>query len=229
MNYKNHLQEHYMKLGKPLPQYKTTMTGGESHMPIWRSTLVANSRQFVAQGPNKKAAEQEVAKQAYYVIAGIQMEKPQEKPQEKTLEDELKLLIDNSIYDRKDIKKEKESEPREKIVLIDADNITVPIDVPPKYPLVRFVFFVSRNGTKDMSGYSGKNCRVRVPPTVTKDAVDHLISFSAGMFVNKYPNVKLIIASRDHFGEALAALCSGQYVCSLKEFEDKIESFATSK
>lgn len=235
MSSKNTLQEHYMKRAEALPQYSSQLVGGESHAPIWRSTVVIkNGKQFVATGPSKSVAEQAAAQQACDYLFNKPSKSAPAKAAVKpvALVDELKRLIDASVYkddkndnDHKDEKHAVKS--REKIVLVDADNITIPTDIPLKYPLVRFKFFVSRNSSKDTSGYTGKNCKIRVPPTVTKDAVDHLISFSAGMFVQEYPHVKLMIATKDHFGEALAALCDGEYVCSLKEFNEKIESFAS--
>ncbi len=63
-NYKGALQEHMQSEKKQLPAYMTEMIGGTANKPVFRCVLVADGKEFKAEGGSKAEAERKAAEKA---------------------------------------------------------------------------------------------------------------------------------------------------------------------
>ena len=58
------LNEYCQRRQLPAPEYNTLKTDGPSHMPMFTMKVVVDEREFVAEGPSKKAAKSKCAAKA---------------------------------------------------------------------------------------------------------------------------------------------------------------------
>lgn len=166
MSYKNKLQE-YLKNGFDLPVYSSSSIG-ESHSPLWKSTVYVNNVNFNCEYsfPSKVKAEQFVAMNAQQYLH----------PKN----------ISEEHY-------EYENENPTWIALIDIENIQPKVDY--TKPIEYHIFLVEYSSV-DTSQY--KKCNVYKINSSSNEATDHLMSYEAGRLFYTKPYIKnYIILSRD--------------------------------
>lgn len=112
-----------------------------------------------------------------------------------------------------------------KVILVDLDNFDVPASVLEQANDTMFIFFASRNGTKDHTRYTNmSNARIIVTKAVGRDAADIQMVFSAKDILNEYKSSLFAIASKDHFAIILTILMAEwtptTHICNTGELSD---------
>lgn len=117
-----------------------------------------------------------------------------------------------------------------KVILVDVDNIQIPLAIVKKNLDTLFVMFVSRNGSTAHHAHANQlNCRIIITPMIGKDACDVHICYLAHRLQTEFENCLFAIASRDHFANILVGLMSNDQViksrktwhlCNLNELDN---------
>ena len=198
MSAKNALQELLMKQGKPLPVYHTVQSG-PSHQPTFISTCTALEKSWAGEnGATRKQAEQSAANLA---LRSFSAAPP---PPARS---ETKVPVEGAQC----------------VVLIDADNVDVGAQLARDFPGAVFVFYVSKNGTKEggLQAHAAlSNCHVHKAPMIGKDACDVFMVYEARHFRDVCPDACMAIVTKDHFGASLAFLAAAMHLCSESELEN---------
>lgn len=110
-------------------------------------------------------------------------------------------------------------------VMVDADNIDIPISIVEENSHCRFYLFKSRNGTKNLDLFQKyTNCQIITSPIPGKDVTDHYITWYAShlYYESKLKNINtlFIIVTRDKFGLATQTFCEGLLACSIGELQN---------
>lgn len=113
------------------------------------------------------------------------------------------------------------------IIFVDGDNINIDTKIIKKTSNnTLYLFFIAKNSTKlqQLKNISitltTNNFFTYITQTISKDSTDHLLSFYVSLYINKYPNKKYIIFTKDHFGEAVASFINAAHICTYEELEN---------
>ena len=189
-NSKNKLQEYCQKNKLPLPAYDTVQTNEGKYPPIFESTLVFNKISYHSIGKSKVNVEKEIAQLVCDQLESLELEETTNTLVQKYSDIEH-IPIEN--YNR--------------IYLIDGDNCQIGDEACFNDLNSLYIYFVAMNSTrlicrKHQQKYD--NCCIFISPTISKDSVDHFISYHLGkMSVLWGENKEYFIYTRDHFGECL--------------------------
>jgi len=213
MSYKNTIQEYCQKNKIVLPYYVTDRIGGNDHAPQWQSTVEIFNKTFKSMGNTKTVAEMNTAKLICdHITKHVNVVETKSTAALPSIAIPTNVSQKcNSIYDI-DLTK------YNKIVLIDADNCDVMINI--EYKNVLFLFFCAKNTSKKVCfelQNKFNNVYVLVSQSVGRDAADHLMTFTAGIIscVNKGKNVVYYVLTKDHYGEYLEKFMTNtKFVCS---------------
>jgi hypothetical protein len=203
LSFKNILQERFQKSGMKPPIYNTYRQGGTDHAPIFISELeLPTGEFFIGQpAPSKKEAERIVADAAL-----ISMDPIEEKQSEITL-----LHAEEPV-----------------LVLIDIENVSKDFDT------------IAQGSNVDIVGYVGKNhhlahvahtntpqvipYKLKIVPSALPDAVDTQIICDCTRACDKNYYEKIIVVTKDHYGDCLCAIFEKVQQCGSIE---KLKLFFT--
>lgn len=176
---KNTLQERFQKAGMKPPTYNTYRQGGTDHAPVFISELELPTGEFFISGPapSKKEAEQSAATMA--------------------------LLSMNPIEEKKTVTLLHSEEPV--LVLIDIENVSKDFDT------------IAQGSNVDIVGYVGKNhhlahastsipYKLYIVPSALPDGVDTQIICDCTRACDKNYYEKIIVVTKDHYGDCLCAI-----------------------
>lgn len=190
---KNRLQEWAQRRGIALPTYETQKSG-PAHKPVFKSCCrVADSVfETCADHSSKKEAEKSAAK-----IALKELE-------EETVNESHETMAPASLS-------------WVTIVIVDIDNVDVPIDLMRKHE-ASFMLFVARNGSKVMTEYEKcENAMIFTTPCVGKDATDVYLTYETKGIRDMFPSADIAIFTKDHFAQTLAQISNSTHICSIAE------------
>jgi hypothetical protein len=225
MSTKNKLQEYCQKSKISFPSYDTKRIGGDDTYPakpagreaspMFESTVVFKNQTFKAIGHTKIEAEKLVASQIC-----------------ETLERDIVVARLRQKYaDIRDIPMDSLINPAstqgsqcyQTIYLIDGDNYTISEEEEKVFeePDSLFIYFVAKNNTRPQpiqQQHKHDNCCVFISDSVSRDAVDHFITFSLGKMSILWNEKKYYILTRDHFGECLQRFIPNcKFICSIND------------
>jgi len=222
VNAKTKLLEYIRYEQLPTPFFETIKDPeSPSHVPIFHSKCYFEGKLFQADGRTKRKAEVSVCEKIiadfypYYKISLL----PQASFQDVTSQGAwippspkpyFEELIETSDF-----------QTAERIILLDAENITLkPEQLDTNYD-TQILAFVAKNTTKE-SIFNLEALfpfvHVFVSDRVGRDAADFLLAFYAGKLSMLHLPTKIYILTKDHYGEHLETfLDHGKYVCRYQD------------
>jgi hypothetical protein len=204
MSAKNTLQEYCQKNNLPLPIYLTVRVSDTRDSPLFESTTNFNQVTYRGLGTNKTAAEQDTAKQVCQIL-----------PQQSSVKQNQPLSISQKYPNPMAIPMSQYG----RIYLIDGDNCHVTDEKLFDVSDSLYMYIIARNNTHPqplLHQQKYSNCCVFVSETISRDAVDHLLTFFLGQLSITQPDKHYYVVTKDHFGECLESFMSNcKLVCSL--------------
>lgn len=215
-NYKNKLQEYCVANKFSLPKYSTVMIGGDSHKPIWASTVICNNMEFSTTANYnvyfnaKRDAEKEAARLAFEYFQSIKCAQYMDVKQE-----EIKVTCSNVLStEQQSITvpiNQTQSDAMIKsgsvyYILCDIENIQPEI---PKelYDMPNVVVHTFRSVYSNTKMDNYELAKQNEINSNGKDAADHLMTFRAGQLtMNTSSNDVFVIVSRDRSAGILATI-----------------------
>jgi hypothetical protein len=177
---KNRLQEHHYKYKYPPPQYVTSRCGGKDNAALWQSTVTIYNHQVFVGNPQKTKTLAEKSA-AYLALSHLGLL--------------LQVAKFKTVYDRPTV------------ILIDLENLPKFVnDIPAEdfeNPNLTVYAFVGVDHPLAEKFNHQKVTKV-LSPSNRPDGCDACIQVYAGMMLTQNKFEYYIIATRDHFGYALA-------------------------
>lgn len=173
-NYKGQLNELCQKKGWDRPYFDTKQIGGESHQPIFESTVIVNDFDHIScKGNTKKLAEHGAAK-----------------------------LLLNEILKLKTEHNEK-SKNIDTIVMIDGENLhKIVHDISDDDNIQKIIYLSKHHHSVNME--LEDTTIKKISPSTRQDGNDYFMAMDMIKMPEKYPNVKrIIIYTRDKFGSVI--------------------------
>jgi len=218
MSAKNALQEHFQKLGKPLPMYTTVRKGGSDHTPRFLSTVIlANGDKFRGSGSNKKKAELRAAEKAVKVTI------PQKSLSRQPLSSGpppglTKMGPDEATWRRTAVlpfkPKGKVTEYEKTGIFIDVENQHAMVEKLLKQigfcSGIEIMAFASTDhpSLRKLREFHSSILQIVEVPCTRKDGADVGLTLSVGISLIQKDYQNIIIVTNDHFGDALAECVS---------------------
>lgn len=223
MSAKNTLQEHFQKLGKPLPRYTTVRKGGSDHTPRFLSTVIlANGDKFRGTGSNKKKAELRAAEKAVKVVISTSPKSPP-RPSSRLLSNGpppglTKMSPDEATWRRTAVlpfkPKGKVAEYEKTGIFIDVENQHTMVE-----KLIKKIGFCSgieimafastdHPSLRKLRDQNSSILQIVEVPCTRKDGADVGLTLSVGISLVQKDYQNIIIVTNDHFGDALAECVS---------------------
>lgn len=203
MSSKNTFQEYCQRNKLPIPIYDTKQI---QQIPILFESIVNfNGVDYSARGSSKVIAEKEAA--------ALVCRQIHNDPNISTDIEQLKLTQKYSNIMTIPIEK------FQKIYLIDGDNYHITNESVFQRIDSLYIYIVAKNNTKPqptLQQQKYNNCCIFISESVSRDAVDHLITFNLGKMSVIWENKEYYIVTRDHFGECLEKFMpSCHFICSI--------------
>lgn len=203
---KNQLQEWTLSRGISFPVYETVRQGPD-HQPTFKARCLVAGKMYKPQLESreffsKKDAEKAAALRAFECLSGLVNARP------------VKAVIPETL----------ETKDSNKILIVDADNVDVSLDVVQRHPDVSFLLFVSRNGTKVLTRFEAfRNVKTFKTPAVGKDATDIYLTYETRAIRDKCSSANIGIYTKDHFAQTLALISGSTLICSGVELTDWLD------
>lgn len=187
-NPKTILQELCQSSKYLMPEYSTKFVDGQAHCPLFKCTLKVNFRKFEGEGKNKKEAEKNAAEKALKVLSSNYHVTSNKKINNITVRVRVRTDIYFDIENVLDVFKQFVSD----------------YDFKHNLNVSGFISYNHHMRDKILDMVKGKNyINVQTTRAVMKDAVDYHIALAIGGAIANNENRKIILVTKDKFGQIL--------------------------
>lgn len=190
-----------------LPVYRSRQTGGSSHRPLFTASCRVSKQVYSSHQEllSKKEAETDAALIALKALQSA----------EKAKEAEDRMNTEVMSVGRLS---------RKVIVIVDADNVDVPLDLI-KHTIASFLFFVSMSASKDMHRYKVcPNAIIFPTPCAGKHATDIYLTYKTSAIRALFPDAEICIYTADHFGRTLATISQSKLLADVGALRTWVDS-----